>query len=81
LSGGQRQRAFLGRALVNHPEILILDVPTSALDPKIRNEFYEMIKELNDEGVALLFVTHDVGTIGKYAKKMLYLDKKMVFLS
>lgn len=80
LSGGQQQRVLLARALINSPKVLILDEPTSALDPQIREEFYEIIKELNDKDkVTVILVSHDMGSIGKYTKKMLYLDNKMVF--
>lgn len=80
LSGGQQQRVLLARAMVNDPAILILDEPTSALDPRIRESFYELIKELNEtDGVTILLVSHDVGSIGKYAKKMMYLDGGIVF--
>ena len=80
LSGGQQQRVLLARAMVSSPKILILDEPTSALDPKIREEFYELIKNLNkDDGVTILLVSHDVGSVGKYTNKILYLDKRLVF--
>jgi zinc transport system ATP-binding protein len=80
LSGGQLQRVLLARAMVDSPQILILDEPTSALDPKIRDEFYEIINHLNQEdGVTVLLVSHDVGSVGKYTKKMLYLDGRLVF--
>lgn len=80
LSGGEQQRVFLSRALVDSPKILILDEPTSALDPKIRNEFYELLNELNHEwGITIILISHDVSTIGKYTSKMLYLDKTLIF--
>ncbi|MFZ7102850.1 MAG: metal ABC transporter ATP-binding protein [Peptococcaceae bacterium] len=80
LSGGQQQRVLLARAMVSSPKILILDEPTSALDPKIREEFYELLRELNrKEGVTVLLVSHDIGSIGKYTEKMLYLDRRLVF--
>jgi zinc transport system ATP-binding protein len=80
LSGGQQQRVFIARALVNKPEALFLDEPTTALDPETRDGFYELINRLNREtGVTVLLVTHDMGTIGKYAKKLLYIDKKVIF--
>lgn len=80
LSGGQQQRVLLARALVKEPELLILDEPTSALDPKIREEFYEFLKQLNEkEKITVLLITHDIATIGKYTGKMLYLDKKLIF--
>jgi zinc transport system ATP-binding protein len=80
LSGGQQQRVLLARALVSKPKILFLDEPTSALDPKVRNDFYELLKEINtQEEVTILFVSHDVGGIGKHTSKMLYLDRSLVF--
>ena len=80
LSGGQQQRVLLARAMVGDPEILILDEPTSALDPKIRAEFYTMIKALNQKKqVTVLLVSHDIGSIGQYTNKMLYLDHKLIF--
>lgn len=80
LSGGQQQRVLLARALVSSPRLLILDEPTSALDPKVRENFYGILKELNEEdGVTILLVSHDIGSIGQYTKKMLYLDRTVVF--
>jgi len=80
LSGGLRQRALLARALVNEPDILILDEPTTALDPETRESFYSTVSELNNSrGVTVLLVTHDSSTIGLYASKLLYLDKRIVF--
>lgn len=80
LSGGQLQRVLLARAIVNDPELLVLDEPTAALDPETRGRFYAMIAEINrSRGVTILLVTHDSGAIGEHASKMLYLDKKMLF--
>lgn len=80
LSGGQQQRVMLARALVNRPELLVMDEPTAALDPEIRDRFYDLVSRLNrEEGVTVLLVTHDTGVIGSYASRMLYLDKRMLF--
>lgn len=80
LSGGQLQRVLLARAIVNDPELLILDEPTAALDPETRERFYTMISDINrNRGVTVLLVTHDSGAIGQHASKMLYLDKKILF--
>jgi zinc transport system ATP-binding protein len=80
LSGGQLQRVLLARAIVNDPELLILDEPTAALDPETRERFYTMIADINRKrGVTVMLVTHDSGAIGQYASKMLYLDKKILF--
>jgi zinc transport system ATP-binding protein len=80
LSGGQQQRVLLARALVNTPDLLILDEPTAALDPEMRERFYALIGEINrSRRVTVLLVTHDTGAIGNHASKMLYLDKRMLF--
>ncbi|MCM8773631.1 MAG: ABC transporter ATP-binding protein [Candidatus Omnitrophica bacterium] len=80
LSGGQQQRVLLARALVHRPEILILDEPTVALDPKIREVFYSTINKINKErSVTVILVSHDIASIGNYASKLLYLDRKLIF--
>lgn len=80
LSGGQLQRVLLARAIVNDPELLVLDEPTAALDPETRGRFYAMIADINrSRGVTVLLVTHDSGAIGEHASKMLYLDKRILF--
>ncbi|MGA7827323.1 MAG: metal ABC transporter ATP-binding protein [Geobacteraceae bacterium] len=80
LSGGLRQRALLARALVNEPDILVLDEPTTALDPETRESFYAILQDLNArKGTTVILITHDSSTVGLYASKLLYLDKKLVF--
>ncbi|GLI38530.1 ABC transporter ATP-binding protein [Geobacter hydrogenophilus] len=80
LSGGLRQRVLLARAMVNEPELLVLDEPTTALDPETRESFYRTIQDLNREReTTVILVTHDSGTIGRYASSLLYLDKRLVF--
>ncbi|HOJ64936.1 MAG TPA: metal ABC transporter ATP-binding protein [Spirochaetota bacterium] len=80
LSGGEFQKVLLARALISNPEILFLDEPTTALDPVARDNFYNLIKDLNEkENLTILLVSHDIGSVGKYAKKILYLDQKLIF--
>jgi len=80
LSGGQQQRVLLARAMVNRPEILILDEPTTALDPETRENFYSLVEGVNkNEGTTVILVTHDTWSIGKYASRFLYIDKKIIF--
>ena len=80
LSGGQQQRVLLARAMVGGPELLILDEPTTALDPETREHFYFMAEQLNRERkTTVILVTHDTWSIGKYANRFIYLDKEIVF--
>jgi|APFre7841882630_1041343.scaffolds.fasta_scaffold04137_6 zinc transport system ATP-binding protein len=80
LSGGQQQRVLVARAIVNDPELLIVDEPTDALDPAMRDRFFEIMHSLNREKqVAIVIVTHDTGNIGRYTSKLLYVDKKIIF--
>jgi ABC-2 type transport system ATP-binding protein len=60
LSGGQRQRLALALALVNHPRLLLLDEPTTGLDPMMRRDVHAHLRELRDEGLAILMATHDM---------------------
>ncbi len=79
LSGGQHQRVLLARALVMNPQLLVLDEPTSALDANMRSEFYALIQELKEEGVAILMISHDVSHLEHVIDKMLYLDRGIQF--
>lgn len=76
LSGGQQQRILLARALVNNPEILILDEPTTGVDDLTIESFYNLIKELNEDfGITIFIVTHDIDRISKYISKTFCLEK------
>lgn len=80
LSGGQQQKVFIARALVNEPSLLILDEPTSAVDPESRENFFAILRDLNhNRKTTIILITHDTGTIGKYANKLIYLDKRVLF--
>lgn len=80
LSGGQQQKVLLARAIVSHPELLILDEPSTALDPNSREQFFALLKDLNSQkNITIILITHDTGYIGKYADKLLYIDRKLVF--
>ncbi len=79
LSYGEQQRVMLARALIRKPDLLIFDEPTTALDPETRDIFYTLTEEINRTGTTVVLVTHDTGIIGKYARNLLYMDKKIIF--
>jgi zinc transport system ATP-binding protein len=80
LSGGQQQRVFIARALVSDPAILILDEPTVGVDAKSVNNFYTMLRELNNEkGMTLILVTHDIGAMSDYVTDVACLNKCLHF--
>ncbi|TKG93388.1 ABC transporter ATP-binding protein [Puteibacter caeruleilacunae] len=76
LSGGQMQRAFLCRAIVSDPRLLILDEPNTYVDNRFENELYSMLSELN-ERMAIVLVSHDLGTIASYVKTIACVNKHL----
>ncbi len=72
LSGGQKQRVAIARAIVNKPRLLLADEPTGALDTKSGDQIMELFKELNDEGVTVVMITHEPD-IAKCAKRVMYI--------
>jgi zinc transport system ATP-binding protein len=80
LSGGQQQRAFIARAIVSNPKLLILDEPTVGVDTQTVQNFYEMLMHLNrDLGITLILVTHDVGTITDKVSHVACINKHLHF--
>lgn len=75
-SGGQKQRAYLAQALLDNPNMIILDEATASLDPAAKEELMGLIKHLNKEHkITVLFVTHDIPLAKKYMSDYLYLNK------
>lgn len=72
LSGGQKQRVAIARAMVNNPSILLADEPTGALDSKSGKQVMDLFQKLNDEGVTIVMITHDVN-IAKHAKRIVHI--------
>lgn len=70
LSGGQRQRVAVARALVTEPRLVILDEPVSALDSANRVQVLQILKELRADGVALVFISHDLGSVAGVADRI-----------
>ncbi|MBM7604718.1 zinc transport system ATP-binding protein [Metabacillus crassostreae] len=80
LSGGQQQRAFIARAIVSEPKLLILDEPTVGVDAQTVQNFYEMLMKLNRQmGITLILVTHDVGTITDKVTHVACINKHLHF--
>lgn len=78
LSGGQQQRVAIARALINQPNFIIADEPTGALDTHTTDEIMQLFKQLNDEGVTIILVTHDPETV-VYCDRLLKIrDGKMI---
>lgn len=70
LSGGQMQRVYIARALVNSPEILILDEPTSGVDNQTIDKLFEILKELNErDNITIIMITHDINKAFKYLSR------------
>ena len=75
LSGGQKQRIAIVRALALEPEVLLFDEPTSALDPEMVGEVLQVIKDLAEEGITMVVVTHEMGFARKVATRVLFMDE------
>lgn len=80
LSGGQQQRVLLARALCASSRLLLLDEPVTGLDPRVTAEFYELIKDLNKEGLTIIMVSHDIQAAVKYASHILHIEKEKSFI-
>jgi zinc transport system ATP-binding protein len=79
LSGGQQQRVLLARALCATRKILLLDEPVSGLDPKVNMEMYNLIEELNKEGITIIMISHDMSAALRYASHILHIGDKIFF--
>lgn len=74
LSGGQKQRIAIARALAMNPKVMLFDEPTSALDPEMVGEVLDLIKELADDGMTMVIVTHEMGFAREVASRVLFMD-------
>lgn len=80
LSGGQQQRVLLARALCATRKMLLLDEPVTGLDPKVTQEMYNLIKELNEkDGITVLMISHDISAAVKYANYILHIGDTVFF--
>ncbi len=78
LSGGQQQRIAIARALAMNPDVMLFDEPTSALDPEMVGEVLQLMKELADEGMTMVVVTHEMGFAREVATRVLFIDQGVI---
>ncbi|WP_062551646.1 amino acid ABC transporter ATP-binding protein [Peptoniphilus phoceensis] len=78
LSGGQKQRVAIARSLAMNPEVLLFDEPTSALDPEMVKEVLNVMRDLADEGLTMLVVTHEMGFARDVSNRVLFMDKGVI---
>ena len=81
LSGGQQQRVAIARSLCMQPELMLFDEPTSALDPEMIREVLDVIRELADEGMTLICVTHEMGFARQVADRVIFMDEGRIIES
>jgi zinc transport system ATP-binding protein len=79
LSGGQRQRVFIARALASEADLLVLDEPVVGVDSESRTAFYDLLDTLNDEGLTVLLVEHDIGVVTTHADRIVCIDCQVHF--
>ena len=75
LSGGQKQRIAIARTLAMNPEVILFDEPTSALDPEMVGEVLSLMKELADDGMTMVVVTHEMGFAKEVADRVMFFDE------
>ena len=78
LSGGQKQRVAIVRALAMNPEVLLFDEPTSALDPEMVGEVLDVMKQLANEGMTMVVVTHEMGFAREVASRVVFIDEGVI---
>jgi len=79
LSGGQRQRAFIARALASEADLLALDEPTVGVDAESRDDFYDLLHELNQDGITIILIEHDIGIVTTHASEIACLNRELFF--
>lgn len=78
LSGGQKQRIAIVRALCMEPDVMLFDEPTSALDPEMVGEVLQVMKDLADDGMTMVIVTHEMGFAREVANRVLFIDEGII---
>ena len=78
LSGGQQQRAFIARALMRHPQLLLLDEPTSGVDVKTRHDVLHLLHDLNHEGISIVITTHDLNAVAAHLPSLVCFNGRVL---
>lgn len=81
LSGGQKQRVAIVRALAMNPDVILFDEPTSALDPEMVGEVLSLMKDLAQEGMTMVVVTHEIGFAAEVADRIIFMDHGQIVVS
>ena len=79
LSGGQQQRVLIAKAIVNDPELLILDEPATGIDVETQNRFYSLLRKLNSAGMTIIWSSHDLDAVSSLATDVACINRSMFF--
>ncbi|MCR4946732.1 MAG: metal ABC transporter ATP-binding protein [Lachnospiraceae bacterium] len=79
LSGGQQQRVLLARALCATQKVLLLDEPVAGLDPKVTQEMYDLIRDLNREGITIIMISHDIAAAVRFSSHILHIGASVFY--
>lgn len=79
LSGGQQQRVFIAKALASNPTMLILDEPTTGIDERSQTEFYDILRGLQQKGITIVMVSHDVDTVLSLVTRVICLNQTILY--
>lgn len=77
LSGGQRQRTYIARALASDADLLALDEPTVGVDADSRDTFYDLLRDLNHQGITIILIEHDIGIVTEHADQIACLNREL----
>ncbi|QCC57501.1 metal ABC transporter ATP-binding protein [Natrinema thermotolerans] len=77
LSGGQRQRAYIARALASEADLLALDEPTVGVDAESRDAFYQLLESLNEDGITIILIEHDIGVVTDRASRIACINTEL----
>jgi zinc transport system ATP-binding protein len=75
LSGGQKQRAFIARTLASEADLLALDEPTVGVDADSRDAFYDLLDDLNRQGITVILIEHDIGVVTEHADRITCINR------